>query len=214
MKSTRTAALRCIYKVVIILLIITLSLTGCQGAKYENGTFGYLYWIKNCIMLGVRSNTNTFSINDVKLDFYCGIYNIDDGPEKEKSNYYAMNRENPFFVIYISEQTVAYRFKTHTSVEDYKNIEDYYLVREISEKEAFSNEYGYKMTFLFGIQYNHKEEILIPSRFFTKQKGYFYINVVTFLQPTSTEQNYLVTEINNIELYYEKIDSQIIEIKF
>ena len=211
MKAVRAAALRCVYKVVIILLIVTLSVTGCRGAKYENGTFDYQYWIKNCIMMGVRSNTNLFPINDVKLDFYCGIYNINNGAEEEKSNYYALDRENPFFVIYISEQKVD-KFKTHTSVDDYKNDEDYYLVREISEKEAFSNEYGYRMTHLFGMQYNHKEKILIPSRFFTKQKGYFCINVVTFLQPTSTEQNYLVTEVNNIQLYYEKIDSQIIKL--
>ncbi len=213
MKAIRTAALRCVYKVVIILLITTLLLTGCKEAEFECGQFGYTY-TPDQIMFGARSATDTFSIDNVKFDLYYALYDFDYGMDNRKNAYCAIGHDEIFVVLYVCNYEMIGTFKTHMWIDDYKNQDGYYIVKTLSEDEAFSEEYGYKMRYLTGIKYNHKEEILIPDKFFNEKKGTIAVSIVAFNFPLEGENQYLVAETNYIKFDYEKINYLNVRLEF
>ena len=62
--------------------------------------FSYTYTPER-IMMGMKSKTDTFKVDDVTLDIYYGMY--EEGDENPKSHYVREMSENVIFVIYICE---------------------------------------------------------------------------------------------------------------
>ena len=213
MKAVRTAALRCVYKVVIILLIVTMSLAGCEEEKLEYEQFGYTL-ASDLITLGVRSDTDTFSIDNVSFDLYYGFFNLDSALRHEKGGYLRSDWENVFFVLYISEDDVINTFRTHATIDEYRGIKDYYIAREIGEEDAFSEEYGYTISRIHGIQYNHKERFTVPSNYFSKQSGKFTVSIVALLYQNEEKQQFMTAEVGYIELNYKKTDESNVRLIF
>ena len=145
-KLTGTSKKR-VFRVLLLLLILAMTVSGCgKKAAFEKG-FGYTFTPRQ-IMFGIRSDTETFAIDDVTFDLYFGTYDIDYCEEyKVDPRYlYALRDyidERLIFALYISDPEEDV-FRENT---DYKTIDNYYFVREISEEEALSEEYGFTMSY-------------------------------------------------------------------
>lgn len=202
-----------LFKVVIILLISTLVVMGCEKKKLEVG-FGYTF-TPDEIMFGMRSDTDTFFKDDVTFDIYYGVHDI--GHDKKhntdpKSRYRKEGNETIFFGLYICSEAHCLDIMNDMEVSDYKEIDAYYFVKEISEEEAFTEEYGFRMSYWKGITYNHNEEITIPAEFFVEQKGSFVVKLIAFHEPVVEGDNYYVSTARHIEFDYEAIGENTIKI--
>ena len=146
---------------------ISLFTTGCgQKTGFQKG-FDYTF-TPDLIMFGVKSNTDTFSKNDVTFDFYYGVHDI--GYDKKnntdpRSNYRKEGNETIFFGLYICEADYSLDVVNDMEISDYKMIDNHCFLNEISEEEAFSDEYGFTMSYRKGITYNHSEKLLFYQIF-------------------------------------------------
>lgn len=207
---------RRIFMVLLILLTVTLSATSCgQESGFEKG-FDYTF-TPQTIMFGAKSDTDTFSKNDVIFDLYYGVHDIgyDEKYNSDpKTLYQKEGYEKIFFGLYICEADYSLDVVNDMEISDYKMIENHYLVKEFSEEEAFSEEYGFTMSYRKGITYNHSEKITIPTEFFAKETGSFVIKLIAFHEPTIEEDNYYTSTASHIEFDYQVVDENTIKIIF
>ena len=199
----------------LLLLTLCLLLTGCGSLVEEKGfMIGFVTNRGGAIELGAKSVTDTFNKVDVSFDLYYGFYNKDRiNNNNEKLFSYQQLDEKIIFVIYISD--VDYNESTYvntgTIIEDYKNIDGYYLVKEISGEEVLSGEYGYIITSQ-KVKYDYNEKIIIPSELFKFNKGIIRIKIQSFRIPEKENENYLASYTAEIMLKYEVIDNDTIKI--
>ena len=207
---------RRVFRVLLILLTVSLFTAGCgQKSAFEKG-FDYTF-TPNSIMFGVKSDTDTFSKNDVTFNLYYGVhdigytekYNID-----PKSLYQKEGYETIFFGLYICEADYSFDVVNDMEISDYKMIDNHYFVKEISEEEAFSDEYGFIMGYWKGITYNHSEKITIPSEFFVNETGSFVVKLIAFHKPVTEGDNYYTSTARYIEFDYQVLDDNAIKIIF
>lgn len=204
------------FRMVLILSVITLLISACgENAKPEKG-FDYTF-TPNEIMFGARSDTDTFSNDNVAFDIYYGVHDI--GYDEKygtdpKSRYRKEGYETIFFGLYICDAEHSLDVVNDMEIDDYKMIDDHYFVKEISEEEAFSEEYGFTMSYWKGITYNHSEEITVPTEFFTEETGSFAIKLIAFHLPMNEGDNYYTSTAGHIEFDYEVIDGNTVKIIF
>ena len=204
------------FRVLLILLIVALAFSGCrQKAALEKG-FGYVH-TRNSSMLGVRSNTDVFAKDDVTLELCYGTYDI---------NYCEKNGVDPklfyrrthltnskiIFGLYISDPERSLPIVNDMEISDYRAIDNHYFVKEISEDEAFSKEYGLTTSRWSGIAYNHREEITIPLEFLGEKTGSFNIKLIAFLESTDEGGGYYTTVVSHQEFRYQTLDENTIRI--
>lgn len=205
---------RCIFRVLLILLIVTLSITSCgQKSGFEKG-FDYTFTPSD-IMFGAKSDTDTFPKNDVTFDLYYGVHDIGHDEKYNtdpKIGYQKEGDETVFFGLYICEKKHSLDVMNDMEISDYKMIEDHYFVKEISEEEAFSEEYGLNMSYWKGIIYNHSEKITIPTEFFEEETGSFAIKLIAFHEPRNEGDNYYTSKAYHIEFDYQVVDKNTIRI--
>ena len=91
-------------------------------------------------------------------------------------------------------------------------IDNHYFVKEISEEEAFSDEYGFTMSYWKGITYNHIEKITIPSEFFANETGVFVVKLIAFHETVNEGDNYYTSTARYIEFDYQVVDDNTIKI--
>ena len=196
-----------VFRALLILLIVVLTATGCQNAKLKKGFDNQLPLIR----IGVKSETNTFSIDNVTFDLYYGFYDVNESIDDEKRRYGELVYQKMFFAIYIHDSYA----KVHRAYNaDYKSIEEYYFVKEISEEEAFSKEYGYIDGGRWkGTEYNHKEMFTIPKEFFKENAGRVEIEVLCFYQISDTEKPFVTSKNRHMKLSYKKLNENTVEIK-
>lgn len=112
---------RRVFRVLLILLTVSLFTAGCgQKSAFEKG-FDYTF-TPNSIMFGVKSDTDTFSKNDVTFNLYYGVhdigytekYNID-----PKSLYQKEGYETIFFGLYICEADYSFDVVNDMEISDY-----------------------------------------------------------------------------------------------
>ena len=217
MKKTFTnKPTRRIFRVLLILLMVSLFTTGCgQKSEFEKG-FDYTF-TPNSIMFGAKSNTDTFSKNDVTFDLYYGVYDIGYAEKYNtdpKSGYRKEGYETIFFGLYICEADYSLDVVNDMEISDYKTIDNHYFVKEISEEEAFSDEYGFTMSYWKGITYNHSEKITIPSELFANETGSFVVKLIAFHEPMSEGENYYTSMARYIEFDYQVVDENTIKFVF
>ncbi len=216
MKPTVAKKARSICRVLLILTIFTLFVTGCeQKSEFEKG-FNYTL-TPNEIMFGAKSDTNTFSKNDVTFDLYYGVHDI--GSDKKyntdpKSGYQKEGNETIFFGLYICDADYSLDVVNGTEISNYKMIDGHYFVRKISEEEAFSDEYGFTMSYRKGIVYNHSEKITVPSEFFADETGSFVVKLIAFHEPMTEGDNYYISTVRYIAFDYQAINENTIKIVF
>lgn len=214
---------RYVYRVVLLLLILSMALsaTGCgwnsDKYKFEIGHFDYTF-TPDSIMMGAKSKTDTFAKDAVSVELYYGVHNIgyDERYGTDPKSRYTLSAfpdEKILFALYVCDTEFSLDVVNSMNFEDYKNIDNYYFVKEIFEDEAFSEEYGFNMTYLQGVTYNHHETITIPAELLNKEKGSFSIKILAFQGPLSDSGIYHTTNGSHIELDYEIVDDKV-KIKF
>ena len=201
---------------VLVLLIVTLLISACgKDVKLEKG-FGYTF-TPDIIMLGARSDTDTFSKDNVAFDLYYGVHDIgyDEKYNTHPETHYRKDGyEKIFFGLYICDAEHSLDVVNDMEVDNYKMIDDHYFVKEISEEEAFSEEYGFTMSYWKGISYNHSEEITVPREIFSAKTGSFAIKLIAFHLPTNEGDNYHTSTASHIEFDYKVIDVNTVKIIF
>ena len=70
-----------------------------------------------------------------------------------------------FFGLYICKADYSLDVVNDMEISDYKMIDNHCFLKEISEEEAFSDEYGFTMSYRKGITYNHSEKLLFHQIF-------------------------------------------------
>lgn len=217
-KSFTNNPTRRVFMVLLILLIVSLFATSCgQKSEFEKG-FGYTF-TPHVIMFGARSDTESLAKDNVTFDLYYGIHDMGYSEKYDtdpKSVYIKSHLENSkiFFGLYICDVDYSLDVVNDMEISDYKMIDNHYFVKEISEEEAFSEEYGFTMSYWKGIIYNHSEKITIPTEFFAEETGSFVIKLVAFHEPMTEGDNYYTSIVGNFELDYQIIDEHTIRIIF
>lgn len=215
-KSFANKPTKRVFRVLLILLMVSMFTTGCgQKSEFEKG-FDYTF-TPNSIMFGVKSDTDTFSINDVTFDLYYGVHDI--GYAKKyntdpKSGYRKEGYETIIFGLYICEADCSLDVVNDMEISDYKTIDNHYFVKDIFEEEAFSDEYGFTMSYWKGITYNHSEKITIPPEIFANEAGSFVVKLIAFHEPMNDGDNYYTSTVRGIELDYQIVDEDTIKIVF
>lgn len=211
------------FRMVLILLMFSLLLTGCrQKAKFEKG-FNYQSY-NTSIMLGVRSDTDLFAKDNVALDLCYGVYDLkyagksyaegqyiipDIIPDTLLESFSDITDAEIFFGLYISKKP-----SYDNIFPDYKTIESFCFVKEISDEEAFTEEYGYSESAWKGITYNHCETIRIPAEFFTEKTGKLVISIFSFQEAPEEGSVYYSANRSKITLEYELVDENTVRIIF
>ena len=162
----------------LVSLITLFSAASCQR-QFEGGFFNYRLETYS-IMLGARSDTDTFSKDDVRFELYYGLYNADHFDQERLDHWAKGESDVTFFAMYICDESEAPATANGLRFSDYKTIENHYFVKEISAAEGYTSEYGFTVHWAKGITYRHHETIVIPSDVFTKEKGTFLIKITPF----------------------------------
>lgn len=170
MDFSATKKINKIYKVVLILLIASISFTGCiftnTSTELESGFEfsgnGYANDEMNPFFCGYKTDKTEFDIDDVRIDLYYGVDCCND------SGYLFMRKRIPDFDIYVS-------YYDEENNEEYVNK---HLIRHV-EEEYVSRKYdcdvvvNKKFLFMYTtkIIYNHHETIQIPKEVFLTEIG-------------------------------------------
>lgn len=221
-----------VYRLFVIPLAMIMLLISCAGCgqryKIEEGfLYSFELWP---IMMGMRSKTDTFPEDDVTFELHYSFYEFDDNPPyapyalevwDESQNYgYYLDDEQIIFCLYIYNTQDRNKqdkdFGYLSEVSDYKALEHYTFIKEISHEEAFSGEYSYTNDFLTGLQHNHSEMITIPQEVLNVEvgeQGAFYIEIIAFQTIPKAESNsYRFTYSGEMLFEYEVINEQTIRI--
>jgi hypothetical protein len=143
-------------------VVLATSLTGCwlfKPAQPKEGIekgFSYGTALGGYIAAAAKSEKNEFNIDDVTLDFYYGHYNGLATPT-DKSRY-----EEICVAVYFSLSE-----NTYSSFDDYRDIEDFYFVKEIPIEEFIAN---YTVTSKAGLlggrrTFSRSEQFTLPLSF-------------------------------------------------
>lgn len=214
------------YKSICVLAVLSfaLLLCGCgykQHANFESGYFAYTSMPPQ-IMIGVRSDKDTFLRDDVSFDLYYGFHDIDYDKKYDynpENGYLATGRENVVLALYLGHYLVDDDDELFNKGEfdDYNHFEHHYLLNEISGAAAFSGDYGYTNTYRDGIKYRHYERITVPQECLIENEhgiGYIRIEFRAFCLPTNENESYLATASGNLDLRYEAVGDDKVKISF
>ena len=180
--------------VLLIVVILCSTLTGCFGESDEERTYVYGDTVRRLwgpdINAKVETNVSNFSKNKVTFDLFVSVYDInnprnyvDDFPEIFRLAIYVSKDE------YIA-RAFPYKLSEAVCMKSLEDVENAELIREISYDEAFNTDFGYTIDeddWVESIKYNHKERITIPEYFFdsnyesTSKHQTIYIHVIEFL---------------------------------
>ena len=200
---------------VVILFVVVVSIFAGCGPKFERGAFG-LHYMGYCFRLyswyaGVKSSTDTFAKDNVTLDFYYGLYDVDDD---DPSCSIVRGYDDYFFAIYVyadirtSMDPIYFR----KIVEDYQNVENAHFIKEISREESLSEDYGYQIRPILGLKYNHHESLTLPQDIFTDSRGFIHIAVVQIDTSKDTSLPYIISDGYIIDIYYKFLDDNTLQL--
>lgn len=193
-------------RIITLILVISLLFTGCRfnthDGMYWAGTFAYTI-MRDPIILGAKSETNIFSKEDVSFTLYYGFFDLIEKEMNRKDFYLLEETDSVILVMYICEEEYIYDISNNQKYEDYTNIENHYFIKQLSENEAFSDEYGYSIDLKNGVSYSHSETINIPEQFFSEDSGSFVIKWVSFIEPSEGEAFYQSELVGYLRLHYD-----------
>ena len=202
-----------------IILCLIFSLTGCGKKTYQAGTFFSIY-SGFAPMIGIKADTDKFTMDNVTFDFYCGLYDINNNESLKSQHGLGAGYLNLVFVIYARRAESA-NFLSAEDIDDYRNIDGWYYIKEISEEEASAEKYGYtssrirrKKGMNYSINYNGSEKITIPKDVFDTKNNSFEIRLVGYI--IDNDNNILRTARYDgyIDLNYEFLSNDEIKIYY
>ena len=213
----------------LIMLILLTSLFGCyyrvpfdkggtishrgQGFEYEKGAFGFR---NGGMYLGVTSNENIFDIDNVSFNVYIAI-----SEEYAETRFFSeknIEKYDLYFAIYSAETEKNSNDHIRT-VDDYLNIDKYYLIESIDESIMINDEqYQCVISGSSGaVTYNKYHVMTIPKEVFTQEEGYFKLDFTAFYKTTDDLiQNEVYKYYSNraIILQYKLTSDNKVEINF
>ena len=152
----------------ICILALSLSigmLTGCSfripDSKFEKGYFYQQFTTQIRQPMVIKSNTDTFSIDNVEFELFYGIFDADD--TYSKRDFFDSINDVTIFALYICEFDENGRIKSDeidvsNPIKDHTNIPQYTLIYSYeAKKEMIFEEYSYstkKTEHLFSITVN------------------------------------------------------------
>ena len=169
--------------VLLILVILCSTLTGCFGESNEERTYVYgdivlRRWGPH-LNAKLESSVSTFSKKNATFDLFVSVYDIDN-----PANYVDDLPEIYRLCIFVSNNdTPPYKNFNPVYQKSFNDVENAELIREISYDEAFNTDFGYTIdedSWAKSINYNHKEKITIPEYFFTPEHECICIHVIEF----------------------------------
>ena len=208
--------------------VISLALSACLlsacgkdgQAYFESGFFRYTNSPAE-IMIAVRSDKDTFSREDVTIDLFYGFHNTEYDEKYNydpKDGYLAGDYKEVVLCLYFGHYIYGENeLFTRGEFEDYKSVENHCFVKEISDGEAFSGEYGYTMTRREGVTYNHRETVTVPLECLIENEhgvGFIRIEFRAFCKPQTEGDRYLATAAGSLDLRYENVDDSTIKVSF
>ena len=225
----------------LIMLFTALTLSGCRWDYQAEGyyyPYDYKYYLSQStksnweiFQFYAVSNNNTFSVDNISFDLMFGTHPCEYMGVNERyrtkyedcySYYYFYPdhslRGEYFFALYILDAENRQQFENENAyIDNIENIENYQLIKKISEEQAFSEEYGYLEYGYFSIvplkYYKHIEPFTVPAEYIKDNYGTFTISIVLYWKDYS-EDCYIVDEERIIEFDYKKVDENTIKIEF
>ena len=213
----------------VLLLSSALGLLGCS--KIPNGYY-YPYDASYRLLsdgskmkICAISNTNVFNKNNVTFDLLIGTHankyigrqnlykcEIDDYP------YYGYRELGKYgeyvFALYLSEE---YRYGLPVDSNNITEITNYEFIQSISEKDAFSEEYGYvvKDNIIFPptFYFKHKESITISQEKISNKDGTFILTLACYIVDFDNNSYHIVFS-EELYFHYQQIDENTIIINF
>lgn len=174
---------------------------------YQEGDF-YYKTLSTPIMLGIKSNTDTFPVDDVTVKLYYGVYPR--GYEPPAASYTHRGDTDIIFGIYTCEYEERENVYASLIFDDYKNIENNIFIKDASKEEVFGGEYWRNMNY-WGVSYNHNEDFTIPAEMFTEDYGRFIVKILAFnTNPEYT--GYRTGALGYIKVYYQKTDDDTVKL--
>ncbi|MCH5152131.1 MAG: hypothetical protein J1F65_05700 [Clostridiales bacterium] len=203
-----------VISVAILLVVIVSIFAGCSP-KFESGAFGRHYrgacFEVYSLYAGVKSSADTFTKDDVTLDFYYGLYDIDDD---DPSCSIVSGYDDYFFAIYVYTEirTSMPQIYFQKIVEDYQNVENAHFIKEISREESLSEDYAYQIRPILGLKYNHHESLTLPQDLFTDRRGFIHIAVVAINTSKDTSLPYIISNGYIVDIDYEFLDDNMLQL--
>ena len=196
---------------ILILLLLTLSLSGClfppttptnTGDKYQTNE-GFTEDPRGAeAYIGASCNELIFNINEVKLKIYSAIPEEYFGGYEDESNY--------SYIITVGQPDFSLR--EIENIEDLTNIPNLFLLKTISYNDLISsNRYLCSINDKGGVEYNYFEEYIIPSDVFSEEHGTLYLSIQILHYD---DNRYHIFYYNYIDILYRKIDLDTIELNF
>ena len=180
-------------------VLATAICTGCSKPALEIG-FNYELMLASVGQCAVRSDRTEFPAEDVTLDFYFSMGEIED-------NHIYINYILQGFALYFVLAEHIFTIDYLEPVEDYKAIENYYFIKAIEIEEYDPEEYAMEMSFWKGKTFKHHESFTVPHELFEeKETGTFFFVIVNLQY--STEQNRICVERNgSVEIFFNKAEN-------
>ncbi len=205
----------------ICILALSLSigiLTSCSvripDSRFEKGNFVQQFEFAVILPTAAKSNTNTFSIDDVSFEFYYAFNELGQGPDYE---FYDSNYDHFVVVLCVCDiddfRTSSAFNDYYKPYDDYKNTPYHYYIREITDKEVFSDKYSYQIKFDGEFVYNHSEIVKIPENIFNNETGDFQI-ILRCFNFNENEAGYIASFAFGLDFHYEKLDDNTVKLDF
>lgn len=189
-----------------VMLFGVFGLTACTAdidGKYDGFSIGFNYkgGKIDTIMCAARSEKTVFDVNDVTLDFYFGWFEPLPVGYIDPDSYGIIRA-----ALYFSNN-----FMWAGIVEDYRNIENKYFIREILFGEFVSETFAVSMTKKSGKNFSHKESLTIPKELFGEKIGLVYFGIVE-LSFSESSNTYYGGVRGYVQIWYEYIDDNTVRL--
>ena len=189
-----------VLSIISILLVILILFSSCASPYAINIGHDALHGLLPKVAIGIRSDKSEFDKDDVTLDFSFGDVNDDiidyiqiGGISAEKCPIVCVGVY--FYNAKYMDATFEYVEDSYASqnilFEDYKEIEGWHFVKEITP-EDYEENYKVQSNYWGHTKYDHTETLTIPKETFELTTGYvcFGVHLIAYIP---SENSYIVT---------------------
>ena len=186
-----------------LLLPVMLLLPSCSRPALQAGSFRHTHLGELApakLSLGVRADADAFDIDSVTLRLFFSTFEAGDSVP---DGYYKRDADDvavfAFYVCGADADTPLYG----EEVADYKNIPGHIFIKELSDGDAFTDEYAFVWDFFGNIRYSHSESFTLPAESFTAESGIVEIRIVPYCSPDSKGPYMSMYSGSSISFEYE-----------
>ncbi len=204
---------RMLISILLVVICVLISLQGCgflsrwrTPTEEEGISIGFQYEnSQGSLVTAIKSDKKVFEIDDVTLDFYYGGI-ASDSLSDSVALYFISGRNNLF---------------TDLIVDDYKNIDGCYFIKEMTIEEYESGPFDIEQRWgpkqkneKNTVYFHFVDTLTVPKEVFSESQGEFYF-IAAYLR-TNKENN--LAEVHNPRganrqiLYYTKMEDGYVEL--